>query len=147
RNLVEQLEALATRNKATVFMVLLTAFKALLASLSGQTDIAVATACHGRFRPAARNLIGPFSYPLVLRTEPVRDPAFAAALGAVRTQALSAYDAQEVPFAAVADIASEMGVVLPQVMLSVLSQPLVPTMLGATRATLAEVPTLGTDFD
>ncbi len=65
--LTRQAEALARREGATLFMVLLAAFQALLARYSGQDDLAVGTPVAGRNRLEIEGLIGFFVNTLVLR--------------------------------------------------------------------------------
>ncbi len=65
--LVRQAEALARREGATLFMVLLAGFQALLARTSGQDDLAVGSPVAGRNRVEIEGLIGFFVNTLVLR--------------------------------------------------------------------------------
>src|SRR6185369_5849685 len=58
--LTGQLEALARREGATLFMVLLAGFQALLARTSGQDDLAVGSPIAGRNRVEIEGLIGFF---------------------------------------------------------------------------------------
>ena len=60
-------EALARREGATLFMVLLAGFQALLARYSGQEDLAVGSPVAGRNRVEIEGLIGFFVNTLVLR--------------------------------------------------------------------------------
>ena len=83
---------------ATVFMVLLAAFKALLQRYSGQTDLVVGSPIAARRRSETQPLIGFFVDMLVLRTDLSQDPSFAALLGRVRKVALEAYEHSELPF-------------------------------------------------
>src|SRR6185369_14106547 len=63
--LTRQATALARREGATLFMVLLAAFQALLARLSGQDDLAVGSPVAGRNRMETEGLIGFFVNTLV----------------------------------------------------------------------------------
>src|SRR5262249_24983891 len=58
--LTRQMEALARREGATLFMVLLAGFQALLARISGQDDLAVGSPVAGRNRVEIEPLIGFF---------------------------------------------------------------------------------------
>ncbi len=89
---------LANRHSATLFMVLLTAFKALLLRHTGRTDIAVGTPVAGRTHTELEPLIGCFLNTLVLRTRCASNPDFASLLGQVRQATLAAYDHQLLPF-------------------------------------------------
>ncbi|HYX23392.1 MAG TPA: condensation domain-containing protein, partial [Thermoanaerobaculia bacterium] len=59
-SLTRQAEALSRREGATLFMVLMAAFQALLARYSGQDDLAVGTPVAGRNRVELEGLIGFF---------------------------------------------------------------------------------------
>ncbi|HEX5871016.1 MAG TPA: condensation domain-containing protein, partial [Longimicrobium sp.] len=96
--LLEGLEALARREGATLFMVLLGAFQALLARYAGTDDVVVGTTIAGRSRAEVEPLIGLFMNTLALRTDLSGDPAFREVLRRVRETTLGAYDHQEVPF-------------------------------------------------
>src|SRR6185436_2458603 len=65
--LTRQLEALARSEGATLFMVLLAGFQALLARAGGQDDLAVGSPVAGRNRAEIEGLIGFFVNMLVLR--------------------------------------------------------------------------------
>ena len=98
-DVVAALAALAMRERGTLFMVLLAAFKVLLARYTGQTDIVVGTYIAGRNRAETESLIGFFVNTLALRTELAGNPRFAEALARVRDVALGAYGHQDMPFA------------------------------------------------
>ncbi|HEY2737918.1 MAG TPA: AMP-binding protein, partial [Thermoanaerobaculia bacterium] len=96
-----QMEALARREGATLFMVLLAGFQALLARTSGQDDLAVGSPIAGRNRVEIEGLIGFFVNTLVLRGHLTGGPPFRSfreLLGRVRETALAAYVHQDVPF-------------------------------------------------
>ena len=61
---------------ATLFMVLIAAFKALLYRYTGQEDIVIGTPIAGRNRSETEDLIGLFTNLLVLRTESIRHLEF-----------------------------------------------------------------------
>jgi amino acid adenylation domain-containing protein len=89
---------LSRREAATMFMTLLTAFKALLARYSGQEDIVVGSVTANRNRSEVERLIGFFVGTIVLRTDLSGDPTFREMLGRVRETTLGAYTHQDVPF-------------------------------------------------
>src|SRR6185436_9607218 len=101
-----QAEALARREEATHFMVLLAGFQALLARYSGQQDLAVGTPVAGRNRMEIEGLIGFFVNTLVMRGDlsgnlsggRAGEPTFREFLGRVRETALAAYLHQDLPF-------------------------------------------------
>jgi len=98
RELTAQLRELARREGATLFMTLLTAWKVLLARLSGTSDVLVGTPVAGRSSRELEGLIGLFVNTLVLRTELSSDQSFLAELRRVREVCLEAYAHQDVPF-------------------------------------------------
>jgi amino acid adenylation domain-containing protein len=92
------LKALALRENATLFMVLLSAFQVLLMRYSRQQDLAVGVPIAGRHRIELQGLIGYFINTLVMRTDLGGNPGFTELLGRVRRTALDAYGHQELPF-------------------------------------------------
>ncbi|MFD8637428.1 amino acid adenylation domain-containing protein, partial [Streptomyces sp. NPDC059656] len=96
--LLHGLRELGRRHDATLFMVLLAGFQALLARWSGSEDVAVGSPIAGRDRTELEPLIGFFVNNLVLRTDLSGDPAFGELLDRARETALGAYAHQEVPF-------------------------------------------------
>ncbi|HSK79061.1 MAG TPA: non-ribosomal peptide synthase/polyketide synthase, partial [Thermoanaerobaculia bacterium] len=96
--LTGSLSALARREGATLFMVLLAAFQALLARLSGQDDVVVGAPVAGRVREETEPLIGCFLNNVTLRTSLSGTPSFRELLARARATALEAYAHQDVPF-------------------------------------------------
>ncbi|HEX3526265.1 MAG TPA: amino acid adenylation domain-containing protein [Thermoanaerobaculia bacterium] len=96
--LTRELSRLARRLDSTLFMVILTAFQALLWRLSGQADLPVGSPIANRNRAEIEPLIGFFVNTLVLRGDLTGDPSFAAALARVRRTTLDAYAHQDLPF-------------------------------------------------
>ena len=83
---------------ATPFMVLLTAFAALLSRLSGDDDLVVGVSTAGREPPEVASLIGMFVNPVALRCDVTGDPTFTALLGRVRDGVFDALEHGQVPF-------------------------------------------------
>ncbi|HSS75467.1 MAG TPA: amino acid adenylation domain-containing protein, partial [Thermoanaerobaculia bacterium] len=93
-----RLQALALREKATLFIVLLAAWEALLGRLAGQDDLAVGTPVANRNRSETAGLIGFFVNTLVLRGDLSGDPTFRELVGRLRAVALAAFAHQDLPF-------------------------------------------------
>ncbi len=96
--LTEQLRALALREGATLFMVLLAVFEALLARYSGQRDLVVGTPIANRNRYETEELIGFFVNMLALRVKLHGQVSFRELVRQVRKVTLGAYAHQDVPF-------------------------------------------------
>jgi amino acid adenylation domain-containing protein len=92
------LQRLMHASGATLFMVLLAAFQALLHRYTGQDDIVVGTPISGRRQPETEGLIGFFVNTLVLRTDASGDPGFLQLLAQVRKVTLDAFAHQDLPF-------------------------------------------------
>ncbi|MDX2000061.1 MAG: amino acid adenylation domain-containing protein [Thermoanaerobaculia bacterium] len=93
-----RLRGLASEADASLFMVLLAGFKALLARLSGESDVVVGAPIAGRGRAEVEGLIGMFLNTLVLRTEVGGATSFRELVSRVRETALGAFAHQDVPF-------------------------------------------------
>jgi len=96
--LTRKLQAQARSQGATLFMVLLAGFQAVLSRWSGQDDVVVGTPTAGRTRREVEGLIGLFVNTLMLRTQLGGDPSFRELVGRVREAALGAYAHQDLPF-------------------------------------------------
>ncbi len=97
------LNALAKREGATLYMVLLAAYQTLLSRYSGQSDIAVGSVVASRNRPELEGLIGFFVNTLVFRTKFDGAPSFREVVARARDAALGAYAHQDVPFEMLVD--------------------------------------------
>ncbi|MCW1926209.1 amino acid adenylation domain-containing protein [Luteolibacter arcticus] len=98
RELTGRLQAIAARNGATLYHLLLAAYKVLLHRYSGMTDIAVGSPITGRTRAEVERLIGVFINSLVLRSDLSGDPSFESLVCQVRDHALAAVENQDLPF-------------------------------------------------
>jgi amino acid adenylation domain-containing protein len=96
-----QLKALADREGATLFMVLLAGFLALLYRYTGEEDLVVGVPIANRTRQEIEGLIGFFLNTLVLRTPLAGGLGFAGLLARVREAASGAYSHQDLPLEAV----------------------------------------------
>ena len=96
--LAEALRALSRREGATLFMVLLAAFKALLFRYTGQADISVGTGIANRRWREIESLIGMVINTVVLRTQLDGNPTFRELVRRVREVCLGGYAHQDLPF-------------------------------------------------
>ena len=97
-DLARSLEGLARGEDATMFMVLLSCFHALLFRYSGQEDISVGTPIANRSRAELEGLIGFFVNTLVMRVLFSRTLTFRQLLRRVREVTLGGYAHQDLPF-------------------------------------------------
>ncbi|NVJ07525.1 non-ribosomal peptide synthase/polyketide synthase, partial [Myxococcus sp. AM001] len=94
----ERVKALAQREGATPFMVLLAAFQVVLSKYARQEDVCVGSPIAGRTHGETEGLIGFFTNMLVLRTKVSPASSFRELLAQVREVTLGAYAHQDVPF-------------------------------------------------
>ncbi|MDH6678002.1 amino acid adenylation domain-containing protein [Rhodococcus sp. LBL1] len=98
------IESAARTHGATPFIVVHAALSALLARLSGTSDIAIGTPVAGRGEAALDDLIGMFVGTLVLRAEVDGSQSFADLLGRVRATDLAAFEHADLPFERLVEI-------------------------------------------
>jgi hypothetical protein len=96
--LAGSLAELARREQATLFMVTLAAYQALLFRLGGQEDFCVGAPTAGRSRRELEPIIGCFIDTLPLRADLRGDPPFVELLQRVRRTTLDAFAHQGLPF-------------------------------------------------
>ncbi|MEZ5661116.1 MAG: amino acid adenylation domain-containing protein [Burkholderiaceae bacterium] len=96
--LLDALEVLARRHRASLYMVLLAAWQLVLARHSGSTDIAVGSPVAGRGAEALDAVVGYFANMLVMRADVSGNPSYAELLSRVRDSALDAFEHQDAAF-------------------------------------------------
>jgi amino acid adenylation domain-containing protein len=145
------LQALARDQGATLFMVLLAGFQALLSRWSGQGDVAVGVPVANRDRRELESVVGLFVNTLVMRADVSDDPPFLEMLGRVRETSLSAFAHQQMPFDLLVE---ELRVPrdaarnpLFQVVFALQNAPLAPMELPGLVLRPQEIPTSTTHFD
>ncbi|HSG41190.1 MAG TPA: amino acid adenylation domain-containing protein, partial [Thermoanaerobaculia bacterium] len=143
--LTRQAQVLGRREGATLFMVLLAGFQALLSRWSGQERLAVGSPVAGRNRVEIEGLIGFFVNTLVLRGDlrgnlsegRAAPPTFRELLARVRETALAAHAHQDLPFERlVEELAPERSLAqapLFQVMLALQNAPIGSLEIGELR--------------
>lgn len=83
---------------STPFVLLLAAYKVMLASINGKSELVVGTAMANRGKPEIEKLLGCFANTIALRSVIDMKGSFRAFLSAVRETVLEANDNQELPF-------------------------------------------------
>ncbi len=97
-DLAVALRKLSWQEGATLFMVLLAAFKTLLYRYGGQSDLLVGSPVAGRYQLDSKRVMGCFLNTLILRSDLSGNPSFRDLLCRVRSMALEAYANQRLPF-------------------------------------------------
>lgn len=95
------LVALAGRERATVFMVVLAAFSVLVSRYTGQTDLLLSAVVANRNRTDLEPMIGCFTKKIVLRNDLGGDPSFNEVVARTRSVLLDALSHQDQPFESV----------------------------------------------
>ncbi|MBE7162961.1 MAG: AMP-binding protein, partial [Williamsia herbipolensis] len=98
RDLAAAVDVLARRQGASTFMVVHAAVAALLARLTGTSDILVATPVSGRGGAVVDDVVGMFVSTLALRSTVDTGGSFEDLLDVVRDDDIDAFDRAEVPF-------------------------------------------------
>ncbi|MBV8201406.1 MAG: non-ribosomal peptide synthetase, partial [Acidobacteria bacterium] len=96
--LAGELGALGRREGATLFLLLVAGFKALLHCDSGQQDLVLGMDVANRGQIELEGLMGCFVNQLALRTSLAGDPTFRELLARVREGLVDAYGHQDLPF-------------------------------------------------
>ncbi len=97
-DLVDQLRRISVTEDPSLDILLLAALKVVLARHSRQHDIVVGYTIPNRDHAETRDLVGPFSNHLSLRTSLADDPTFRELLSRVQRNALEAHAHRSVPF-------------------------------------------------
>jgi amino acid adenylation domain-containing protein len=93
-----RLAAVAHDANATMFIVFLTGFVAVLSRYARETDVVIGTQVAGRTHTELDPIVGMFTNTVPLRMSVAGDPAFAVLLRRVRDTTLDAMTHQQVPF-------------------------------------------------
>ncbi len=93
-----ELNRLAQRTGATLFMLLLSAYAAWLAKLSRQPEVVIGTPVAGRTNPDTENMVGVFVNALPIRISASPNQPFPVLLETVKEEILGALDRQDAPF-------------------------------------------------
>lgn len=106
--LAARVRRFATAENTSVFVVLLAAYQAFLARLTGQTDLVVGSPLAGRDDETAEKVVGCFVKPVALRGDLSAASSFRTLVKQAQQTVLEAQDHQSVPFERVV---AELGVV------------------------------------
>jgi len=98
QELTGRLKAMAQKDKATLYMMLLAAFQVLLYRYTSQEDILVGSPTFGRNWSEFSEVVGYFVNPVVLRSQLAGNLTFAEFLSEVRSTVLGAIAHQDYPF-------------------------------------------------
>jgi amino acid adenylation domain-containing protein len=151
RELTETLKELSRREGVSLYMLLLAAFKTLLARYAGQEQIVVGTPIANRNWIDIENLIGFFVNTLVLRTDLSGNPPFRELLMQIREVTLGAFAHQDVPFEKlVEELQPERDInrtPLFQVMFSLQNAPMPSLELSQVTMTLLQDDSTTAQFD
>ncbi|HEX4937693.1 MAG TPA: condensation domain-containing protein, partial [Candidatus Kapabacteria bacterium] len=101
--LTAQIKKVARQFDTTPYVILLAAYKIVLARWARQKDLCVGMPVAGRTRPEVEGLIGFFVNTLVIRTRQDGKPSFGQFVAQVKEQVLGAQSHQDVPFEAIVD--------------------------------------------
>ncbi|WP_327010424.1 non-ribosomal peptide synthetase [Dactylosporangium sp. NBC_01737] len=149
--LTARVAELAAACGATPFMVLLTAWQALLARVCGTDDVPVGVPAAGRHHPDVEKMIGCFIGTLVLRTDCSGDPTGRELLVRARETAIDALAHAETPFERIVErLQPERNLATTpifQVLLNVLEQPATPPRFPHLAAHDVELPIRTTKYD
>ncbi|WP_309110862.1 amino acid adenylation domain-containing protein [Saccharothrix sp.] len=127
---VPDVTAAAARHRASPFMLLMTAYAALLGRLTGVSEVLIGTPVADRSLPESDRLIGLFVDTVPVRVDLSGDPTFGELLGRVRASVLDAVTHQGVPFDRLVDLVRPDR--------SPSHTPLVQTIFSADPAPLAQ---------
>ncbi|MBE6049022.1 MAG: hypothetical protein E7213_11610 [Clostridium sp.] len=97
KEITEKLNLMISKNKFTLFMIMIAVFNILLHKYSGQTDIVIGTPISGRHYNDIQNNIGMFINTLALRNKIDSNQTFSEFLDRVKQNTLKAYDNQDYP--------------------------------------------------
>jgi len=149
--LLALLKNVASQHNATPFMVLMSAFSALLSRYSGQDDVVIGVPTAGRTRPELAMAVGLYTNTLGIRAQLPPTQSFAELLQQLRTSTLDAFENQEIPYARVVAALRENGrpahAPLFRVMLAMQNHGAAPLALAGLQAEALGVDVGQTKFD
>ena len=149
--LLRSLRRFGSEERASLFMVLMAAFKVVMARYTGQDDLAVGVPIANRTVTHVEGLIGTFVNTLVLRTDVSGNPSLREVLARVRQTALDAFANQDLSFERlVSELHLERDVNRPplfQVLFNVQNAPVDPVRMADLDVTPTRLPRRSAQFD
>ena len=103
RDTTRRLDAFARQHKATLFMVLLAGYAAVLESHCRQGDLVIGSPTSGRHHDQLSDVVGLFLNTLPLRIDTSGDPSFRTLIARVKAAAVDGFRHQAVPFEEIVD--------------------------------------------
>ncbi|MEM9006129.1 MAG: condensation domain-containing protein [Cyanobacteria bacterium P01_F01_bin.86] len=146
-DLTAQLKTLSRKEGATLFAVLLSAFKVLLYHYSEQNEVLVCTPVANRNRKELRQVMGYFVNLLLLRTDLSGDLSFRTLVERVRQGVTGAYAYQDLPVQQVVSNLGGVQIPLSQVMFVLQNMPSHTLELTGVEVSRWEVDSDTADFD
>ncbi|MFP1882292.1 amino acid adenylation domain-containing protein [Lonsdalea quercina] len=150
-SLTQDLKSLSQRHGATLFMILLAGWSALMSRLSGQEDVVIGSPVAGRGRQELEPLIGMFVNTLALRVNLSEQPDTVALLAQVKAMTLAAQEHPDLPFEQVVEMLAPARSLshspVFQVMLALQNTPEVTFTLPGLNTSLMADPVETAQFD
>jgi natural product biosynthesis luciferase-like monooxygenase protein/amino acid adenylation domain-containing protein len=151
RDLREHLGRFSRENGATPFVTLFAALAVLLHRASGEVDFAIGTPVSNRNLEALEGLIGFFVNTLALRADLGGEPSFSQCVERARSEALWAFDRQDLPFERLVEAhspeRSSSYTPVFQVMLAVSHLAPLPERIGEARLAAFDLDATPAKFD
>ncbi|HEY9673073.1 MAG TPA: condensation domain-containing protein [Waterburya sp.] len=145
--LTQALKTLSQQERGSLFITLLTAFKALLHRYTGQEDLLVCFPIAGRNRTETEELIGYFNNIVVTRTDLSGDPSLRTLMKRVRRVAFEAFKHQDTPFQKIGEFPNLVRTPLSRAMFALQNTPKRLLDVPGITASYLEVTSGRADFD
>lgn len=147
QELTGAIKTLSRQEGATLFAVLLTAFKVLLNRYTEQEDLFVCSPIANRNRKDINGLIGYFANLLILRTDLSGEPSFKELLGRVRKVASGGFAHQDLPVQQLLNSVDSLQTPLSQVMFALQNTAVHTLELPGLSVQTLDVDSATADFD
>jgi hypothetical protein len=145
--LTQALKILSQQEQGSLFITLLTVFKALLHRYTGQEDLLVCFPIAGRNRTETEGLIGYFNNIVVTRTDLSGDPSLRTLMERVRRVAFEAFKHQDTPFQKIGEFPNLVRTPLSRAMFALQNTPKRLLDIPGITASYLEATSSRADFD